>query len=418
MSLTLPQPLTAGAARTGRWAAILIGFSLPISTAFDNLLLAVVLLAWLLCGDWRGKWERLRTNPVALVLLAFVLLAALGTAWGLGSGGERLRYFNKYADLLLAILLVTLPLSAADRWRALLAFAAAMALTLIMSYLLRAGLLPLALLPAPPNPVNFDRMPQNPVIFKLHITQGLFMGLTFLFAATAALHVPNPRWRWLAAGFALLAAGGVLIILGRTGYVTLAVVGAYLFLHRFRWYGLAAGLAALVAAGVLLSQMPNSPLVARFQVGLKEMRNWQYGRPDESSMGLRMQFAATSLRIIADHPLLGVGTGGFEHAYREKISVTEARVSNNPHNQYLLSTVQLGLPGLLALLAVFVVAWRAAARLEPPYLVLARGFLLAFAAGNLFNSFLLDHAEGLFFAWLLGVLFSGLPPARPSAARA
>ena len=33
-----------------RWAAILLGASIPISVAVDNLLLAVLLLAWLLGG--------------------------------------------------------------------------------------------------------------------------------------------------------------------------------------------------------------------------------------------------------------------------------------------------------------------------------------------------------------------------------
>jgi len=30
------------------------------------------------------------------------------------------------------------------------------------------------------------------------------------------------------------------------------------------------------------------------------------------------------------------------------------------------------------------------------------------AIGSLFNSLLLDHTEGLLFAWLTGVLFAGL----------
>jgi hypothetical protein len=34
--------------------------------------------------------------------------------------------------------------------------------------------------------------------------------------------------------------------------------------------------------------------------------------------------------------------------------------------------------------------------------------------GCLFNSLLLDHAEGLFFVWLSGVLFAAVP-AKPQA---
>jgi hypothetical protein len=44
--------------------------------------------------------------------------------------------------------------------------------------------------------------------------------------------------------------------------------------------------------------------------------------------------------------------------------------------------------------------------------MLARGLVVAYAAGSLFNSFLLDHAERLLFAWLVGVLFSAVSAPR------
>ena len=125
-------------------------------------------------------------------------------------------------------------------------------------------------------------------------------------------------------------------------------------------------------------------------------------------MGLRMQYAATSVRIIAEHPLIGVGTGGFEHAYGQQIAGTAAQASNNPHNQYLLTAAQLGVPGLILLLGIFVTLWQTTRRLPLAEQMLARGLVLAYAVGNLFNSFLLDHAEKLFFAWAIGLLFSGL----------
>ena len=39
--------------RIARWAAVAIGASIPISTAIDNLLLGVVLLAWIAGGGYR-----------------------------------------------------------------------------------------------------------------------------------------------------------------------------------------------------------------------------------------------------------------------------------------------------------------------------------------------------------------------------
>jgi hypothetical protein len=40
---------------------------------------------------------------------------------------------------------------------------------------------------------------------------------------------------------------------------------------------------------------------------------------------------------------------------------------------------------------------------------IARGLVIMFGLGCLVNSMLIDHTEGLLFAWLTGVLYGGLP---------
>ena len=78
------------------------------------------------------------------------------------------------------------------------------------------------------------------------------------------------------------------------------------------------------------------------------------------------------------------------------------------HNQYLLSASQLGVLGLAVLIGLYAVYWRQAGRLEAPFLQIARGVLLALLIGNLFNSFMHDFTERMFFAWISGVLFAEL----------
>jgi hypothetical protein len=41
---------------------------------------------------------------------------------------------------------------------------------------------------------------------------------------------------------------------------------------------------------------------------------------------------------------------------------------------------------------------------------LARGLVVTMVVGCLFKSFLLDHTESLFYAWLSGLLYTGLRP--------
>ena len=60
-----------------RHAAAFLGFSIPISVALDNVLLALVAVLWLAGGDLKRKLAEIAVNPVALAALAlFGMLAA------------------------------------------------------------------------------------------------------------------------------------------------------------------------------------------------------------------------------------------------------------------------------------------------------------------------------------------------------
>ena len=397
-------PLTHRAHTVAKWAAIGIGFSVPISTALDNVLLFLVLLLWLLGGDYRRKLAQIRENPVAVAALALFGLLILGGFYGYGDRHDALNYLGKYVDILFIALLIPLFREEQPRRWAVAGFMAAMALTLILSYVIKTGLFPQGgLLQGPPD---------NPFVFKLHITQNLFMAFFAYLLAVKARHAASPRLRLAFALAAGLAAYNVLFMVqGRSGYLVLAALLVYLCFDWARWRGLAVALMAglvIAAAGYATS----SGLQQRVKLVATEIAAWQPGQGSQTSSGLRMDYYTNSLAIIRDHPVFGVGTGGFEKAYAEKIRNTAMSPSNNPHNQYLLITAQLGVIGLVALLYLFHVEWRTARRLPALEQALARGALLTIVVGSLVNSLLLDHSEGLFFAWISGVLFAGLRQSR------
>jgi O-antigen ligase len=386
----------------GRYAAIALGASIPISTSLDAVLFVLVLLAWLGGGALREKLVGLRANPAALAALAFLGLLLLGMTWGPGSARDGWHYLGKYKDLVLVAVLSGLILSNRDKSLALTAFLAAMALTLALSYAMRLGLLPIEDSP--------DRGKANPTVFKLHITHGVLMALAAFLAADRALRASEPRWRVLYGAGALLAAFNVLFMVqGRTGYLVLGVLGLYFCAAHWRRRGLIGAL--LVGSFALAAAyVADAPLFDRSTTAAVELREWEAGRGGDTSTGLRMNYYKTTAAIVREHPVLGVGTGGFVSAYREKIRGTSLPESNNPHNQYLLTAAQLGAVGLLALVAMFVIMWWQAGRLDPPARIAARGLVLTIAVGSLLNSFLIDHVEGLLLAWMAGVLFA--PPGR------
>ena len=136
--------------------------------------------------------------------------------------------------------------------------------------------------------------------------------------------------------------------------------------------------------------------------------------PSQTSVGLRLEFYRTSLNLIAEHPFIGTGTGSFAKVYADKVAGTRLTHATNPHNEYLNIAIQLGLVGELALLGLFFCVWRFADRLPTAReRDLARGLVITFATGCLFNSLLMDHVEGLWFAWATGLLYAGLVDSRP-----
>jgi O-antigen ligase len=387
--------------RTARWAAIALGVSIPISIALDNVLLVIVLTGWLLAGDYRETLRavgRSRTVRAALVLYGLLLAGMLN---GDHDTVDAARVLGKYLNLLFIPVFAVLLREAPQRRLALQGFAASLGLTLALSYLVAAG-------------VPFPRWmvlgePSNPAVFKQYLTHGIILAYgAFLFAELAcAASTPKHRALWTVA--ALLAAANVMLMVqSRTGHLVLVVLALYLGYSWKRWRGLAVATAATAACVTILALVPG-PFQQRYGLAEGGQQSFEPSARAQTSNQQRRDFYRASLTIIQEHPLLGVGTGGFARAYADKTRGTDAFQTRNPHNEYLHIAVQLGLVGLAALLYLFWQHWRESGRLASPLdCHVARGLVLAIAAGCLFNSLLLDHTEGLLYAWLTGVLFGGL----------
>ena len=393
-----------------RAIAIALGFSIPISVALDNILLGLILAAWLASGNFRDKLGAIKANPVALAALLLFGLLTLGLAYGTRNPGDGLRYWGKYSDLLFVPVFITVFRSEQARDDALKALGGALVLSLLVSFIAHTGLL----FDNPLVPLNNA---DTPVGFKYSITHSLLMSFGAFACVLVARRAASAATRAALIGLALIAACNVLfIVFSRTGYVVLAALMLYFFITQFRWRGLVAAL----ALGVLLfgaAYCGSDMFQQRADRVVSELHDWQPDAPSISSIGMRMEFYRTSFNIVREHPLFGAGTGSFPAAYAASVAGGQMEETVNPHNEYLLIAIQIGLVGLACLVGLFSLQWRLAARLDPLYRDLARGLVLVFAIGCMFNSLLLDHTEGLLFAWASGLLFAGLPPSAKIAER-
>jgi O-antigen ligase len=385
------------------FCAVLLGFSLPISTSLDSILLLTLLISALI--SWNIQYLGIvKQNSVAKAALILFGILLIGCFYGITPPAKSLKVLTKYDDLILVALMLPIYSQLKMRLYGQYAFMVAMVLILALSYLIWLGAFQHTLL-------FTNRFPENPVVFKLHITHGILMGFAaFMFAIYAKYEVGKKRWLLLI--LSILALCNVLLMTqGRTGYVVIIALAIYLIFallpRRKTFLGL-----GIVFAALTIVYLSAPKIHVRVNLAMQEVQTWQpkQGNNDASSMGTRLDFYTNTINIIHKNLLLGVGTGGFELAYNKEVEGTAMKPWNNPHNQFLLFGAQIGVVGLSAFLYLLWLAWRVALLLPSPVeKMLARGLIITIATGCIFNSLLLDHTEGLFFAWFLGLLFAGLP---------
>lgn len=118
--------------------------------------------------------------------------------------------------------------------------------------------------------------------------------------------------------------------------------------------------------------------------------------PYEENVAIRASLYKSALRMVRDHPFLGVGIGNYEYrhkAYRVKIPGQDRYPEDmNTHNSYLQYVSELGLPGLGIFLAMLFYIFRQAFRL---FKTTADGYLRGLSLG-LIGSFTAFSIHSLF----------------------
>lgn len=401
MGSGLLATVNQAAGRTAQWAAVALGLSIPISTALDNILLPLVVAGWLASGDWRAKWDSVRNNRVAVAAIVLFGLLALGVLHGERDPGDAAMTLRKYLDLLWIPVLLWVLRDADMRGRALHALAISIAVVMLVSFLVKFNVIPEI---RPQSGVSL-----NAVFLKTRQTHGLLMAFGAFLFLHLALKAASRRMRILWSVLAALAvANATLVVTGATGYVLIGALSLYLGAVWRGWRGLTAAVVAMTVAFAVLMTVPG-PFRERVSLIRTEIATWRPGVMEhDSSAGSRLELYRVSVVLIQERPVLGHGTGSFAKAFKDKTQGRVAEAQRNPHSEYLNMLVQLGVAGLAGLLFLFISHWRLAPGLATPLEChLARGLLLTMAVGCLFNSWLMDHTEGLLFAWLTGVLFAG-----------
>lgn len=248
---------------------------------------------------------------------------------------------------------IALAVDAADARRGLMHFVGASSAVALVVLLGTSEVLPASL---PWRPF-IDVTGNQRIAFSLLLAIGMAMALHL------AMQAERRQSRAWLLGASMLCLAGLTLQDRRTGMLAMPVLLAALVMAHLRtglrrafFLGLIA-----VAAAAAVHWLP--PVQQRFAEGVAELRAYHSEGDVTTSWGMRARMFEVTVRMAAEHPVIGHGVGSWVTQWRPRVAGSEAlQAHTTPHNEYLLMLVQGGLVAWLAGLLLCVHAARGVVR--------------------------------------------------------
>ncbi len=363
-----------------------------------------LLAAWLLDGMVITKLAEIARSHLCLAFVCYVLIFLLAMAWttDMAAGWEMV---GRQVPLLL-FPLYWRSTRHADRERHVSAFLIGLVVCALLAHY---NWVRLYWLPELPAGIQVAKSFGDTAPFVDRIMFAPLLALGAYLALRRALGMPPGHGRAFASLAAVLLLSNLLFSGGRAGLVMFIAMVTGLAFEAIRARRRALLLCALLIPSSLFGIYQTSDYFAqRVDAIVTDLKTFE--QDPNTSVGLRLVYWTTSWKVFTRHPLIGAGSGDFQHEYArakpEKWVMTPD--SYNPHNQFLMTGATTGLLGLTALVAIFGFAARAGGDART-YTVLA-----GFAIVSLFESYLWRSNTALAFSVLIAV-FTAPRRAEPAA---
>ena len=380
-------------ALASNFSAVAIAAALPLSTTATDILFIVTVLLNLAAGDLKAKFAFILNNRVAIGLLAFYVLFLIGMIYSTAPWSGALHTFSKYDKLFFAAFLI--PIFKEEKWRkyAINVFLFTMLFVMVTSYVKAGwGLL-------------YGYSSEDFSVFKVHISYNFLMSFFAYLVLLKIYAMPvlnKQKWLWI--GILVLAVFDIFFMnISRTGYLVFTGLVILFCVQNPSWKNF---LIALLSISLIIGVAFTVPSFFRAKVyeavaNVKDYKN----KEEDTSIGLRMVFVKNSIALIKKHPIFGTGTGSYPYEYANIKPIPEV-LSHNPHNEYLLTTVQFGVVGLLLLSVLFGSQLWYSRFLPKKMRDMAQGIIIALMLGSLVNSLLSDTTEGHLYAYFIALTFA------------
>jgi O-antigen ligase len=379
--------------KTGCVFICLACFFTPLSTSLLGLFSGLAVLMWLLSGNFLKLPHMLISYPSAAIALILFVLMCLALIYTPVEPPEALDTLKKYRELLLLPVMLSL-LTGLTKYQKIAenSFVAGCIILMLLSY----GMF-------------FEFIPEQRYGHSLvfHITHSFFMAVLSFWALHRAVSTQRLRYFWLIIYLATVV-NIFYIAPGRTGMFVFVFLMVLFLIQRFTLIQCIFGL--LVFCSVLtLFYITSDNFSGRIHEVVKEIKTYEQDK-SITSIGQRFDWWVTSFELIKKKPVLGYGTGSFSRIYEQTTKTTRVKSMDNPHNEYIFITFQVGVIGLFLFLMIFLLQFLASRSLPTQKGMLLQGVLVAMLSGSLMNSLLFDSQQGHFYLLMSATLMTMTSP--------
>ena len=326
---------------------ILLGVFIPTSIAITNFILALLALCWIFEGNFKSKFEHIKSSKWVISVFALIGLYGLGLLWG-GNHLNAEWQFQRLALLLIFPVLLSMELKQKTIKRAVIAFLGTAFISALAAILINNKIiLPLG------NYLSFIEVSWRNSAFITYNYHNVILALV----TTLSFYIlveRKSKYPYLLLLFIAIYTLSIFTERGRAGQVIFNLSAVFYILYYNRKH-----LLRLVALMLLLFSFQyiiyksTKVYKNRFDVMSNIIQN--NGDVGEGKLeDIRYVFVKESLSRVLEKPLLGYGTGSFGTIFKAEVkSGHYFDKHTTPHNQYLYVWFELGVLGLILLLSIF-----------------------------------------------------------------
>ena len=321
---------------------ILLGFSIPISVAFTNILIVAYSLTWIFEGDFPKKIKEIKSVKWISSLLLLISFYFLGMLYG-DIHNDYIYVIKRVLLLLFFIPIVISELKPKTYILALHAFL----ISNLTSAIVAVG-------------INYDFI--NPIFDNSAITAFLkynYHNILLSFSALLSFLMflkSKSKYSFLYIVLILIYSFSIFNEAGRAGQLTFNVFfvcyAIFLLRSQFKF----SILIILFLIIINFFSYKNSSIFKHRVDHLTHIVQNDGQKKNKNSVekDIRYLFTKTGLELIRKKPIFGYGTGSFSSVFKLETETSyDLNKHKTPHNNYLYILFELGFIGLIFFLSIF-----------------------------------------------------------------